>query len=1233
VDGVILLTQEASKVKRLAGEQICGVRFYSLSEWKAAIQVDAPSVLSPNDVRRLSRMLEPRSSVAIDGSLRRLAGYVNLELQSPKGERFHRVYKGVHPARRDRVVLHLYDLSASDDRNAEAKARREFEALHRLQIYRWAPRILDSYQDLPGYAGEMYFFTVVDPAAPCLEERSTDTTWDSEGRVAFARSAVRALRELHGASSAADPMVHRNLTLRTILVKHDNTPIFTGFERSKIPSEISVASSCGPALQDPTFAPEVRSQGLAAADKRSDVYSLCACLARLFENRSDNLSRQSAAVVARGLSEEPHERETLDALDSALGELLGESVSVPPAPPARFWTEDQVVRFRDNDYRIVARLGSGGVGTTFKVVHIDRSTGEELGTYVAKVAHDRETGERVLRAYSLVRSHLRHTALSTIFEVAKDWQENQFIALMTWVSGAPLSDFMGVFPLLAEEQQEPSSEALVVRWLRTTCEALDVLHRNGLLHGDVSPRNLIVSGGDLVLTDYDFVGKLGEPIALPGTVLYCAPSYQEGRHASPSDDLYALGASFFHVLFEREPFRHGQELDKRRGLNWEGIARDRFPIVAAWLDRATHPDAHVRFVSAAEAQRALVGAAPATAAAPGNASGIPVESRPSTELVPVVVAPGELREQRVPWLKWLLQSYPGSRWGNSETRGLDTQFASETYVETPLEEALLRDIRERRVRLVILCGNAGDGKTALLQHLAERLGLGRHQSSRRVLEERLDDGLLVRINLDGSASWQGRSADEILDAFLAPFQSGPPAEDIVHLLAINDGRLLEWIEGVESRQGGETALTAALYGLVQGDGASQESHIRFVSLNQRSLVGGIHAGETRIRTVFLERLIDRLYGGTQAPGIWAACQSCSAKDRCEVFRALRVFGPSNLGGSEKSEIRERARRRLFEALQAVHLRGETHITVRELRSAVVYILFGTHFCDDFHDGQQALPYWDRAFWANSPFRQGEVLAELARFDPALDAHPQIDRHLQSKPAADSPKTAPHYPDLTLESARRRAFFEWTPADLQEVAGDPEALGLARGRHLSVFRNLPLETEQARAKICKQLCAGISRLEDLPPQALDREGVVPLRVTPRTPTETAFWVEKPLNAFRLEVDLPPEVEGIERLHRHVSLVYRYRTGAQERLRLGADLFHLLLELADGYQLGDLSTDDTFAHLSIFVQRLAREDERLFLAWNPMQDDTLYKVEAVLVPTADEPQQRLVVSPLATGGAAV
>jgi RIO-like serine/threonine protein kinase len=52
---------------------------------------------------------------------------------------------------------------------------------------------------------------------------------------------------------------------------------------------------------------------------------------------------------------------------------------------------------------------------------------------------------------------------------------------------------------------------------------------NDLIHGDVSPHNLIVSGSNLVLTDYDFVVKIGEQLAAPDTVLYCAPSYQEKK--------------------------------------------------------------------------------------------------------------------------------------------------------------------------------------------------------------------------------------------------------------------------------------------------------------------------------------------------------------------------------------------------------------------------------------------------------------------------------------------------------------------------------------------------------------------------------------------------------------------------------------------------------------------------------------------------------------------------------
>ncbi len=1423
VDGVILLTRESPDMKELAGRVVRGVRFCTLREWREAIDFDGTPALRPQQVALLARRLEPKSTVALDGSLRRFAGYVNLERRTPPVERFHRLYRGVHATRHDKVVLHLYDLSASDAADAETRASRECEALRRLQLHTWAPRVLDSWQPAPGYAGEMHFFTVTDPLAPSLEKRASDRSWDTPARLAFARATLAALVELHGETVDDAPILHRNLTPETVLVRHDNTPIFTGFELSKIPSQLSVASAGPPSGEWPSStAPEVRAQGLHAADARSDHYALCASLRVLFEGRDDEASCQALDVLASGMTDDSSQRSDPSALDARLSELLGESPPAPPPPPARFWTEDQIVPFRGSRYRVVERLGAGGVGTAFKVVQIDRD-GEEEGTYVAKVCHDEEAGRRAVNAYRLARSHLQHQAVSGIFEVASAWRENEFTALMTWVDGSPLRDFAGVLPLLVDDLDETSADALTLFWLQTMCKALDVLHRNGLVHGDVNPGNLIVSGRDLVLTDYDFVSRIDEPIAAPGAVLYCSPSHPSSRKASASDDLYALAASFFHVMFEHEPFRHDGALAKERGLNWEAVDPERraeYPSVAAFLDRATHPDPGQRFHSAAEALKALVAKPPpsaATVAPPGRATappatapeasgtgsaslpapsagaaaareapdtrpgspgeipgvrppspgaapeppgtrpvGLPASSAAATTPSPEPSAPptsaaaplegrpspGETpdaeavrREQRVEWLRWLLQSYPGSRWGNRETRGLDSDFAEQTYVETPLEEALFKDVCGRRVRLVVLCGNAGDGKTALLQHLAGRFGLERLASSERVLKGETGDGLRVRMNLDGSASWRGRSADDLLDEFLAPFRDGPPAEDIAHLLAINDGRLLEWIERVERRER-ETVLTRALYEALQGvqhdrwtgapaaaedgDGeyddedaggggnaagrrtedagapaaakdaheyddedaggggdaaehaegadpaedtegtadaapqAASDAHIRFVNLNQRSLVGGVTADGTDVETGFLERLVGHLYGGARAAEIWAPCATCSAQDRCRVFQANRLFGPAGLPGGADAGARTRARRRLFEALQAVHLRGETHVTVRELRAALVYVLFGVHFCDDYHEGAAAarrrpapaywdpafgpfpapeaasetapapLPYWDRAFDPQSPGRQGGVLADLARFDPALDAHPRIDRHLVRPTRAGTRRGVPGYPELNLAAARRRAYFEWLERDVESLAGDPHALELAHGRHLRRFRRLPVDDGEREAA-CGALCAGIARLATLPPQAYGRPGVVPLRITPRTPTETAFWIEKPAERFHLEADLPPAPAGVDRLHRQATLVYRYADGREERLRLGAELFHLLLELGEGYQLGDASTDDTFAHLSIFVQRLEREDDRRLLAWNPMHEDAIREIAAESG-SGDGPQ-RLVIRPLA------
>ena len=336
VDGAILLTRESSRVKSLSGRTVRGAGIHTLKEWRDAIGFDAaaPAALRPPQVATLSRLLAPKSAVALDGSLRRFAGYVNLEPRTPKTERFHRVYAGVHSERPDRVLLHLYDLSARDDANAEKVARREFEALRRLQRHDWAPRILDSFQPAPGYAGEMHFFTVVDPAAPSIEKRKPDASWATPARLVFARNAVRALRELHDAGAE---VVHRNLTARTILVHHDGKPILTGFEWSKIPSDVSIASSGAPVGGwEPETAPEVRAGGRHAAGQRSDVYSLCASLADLFRERDDETSRRVVEVLKGGLADNPDARRDLEDLETALADLLGEAPSAPPPP----WAEE-----------------------------------------------------------------------------------------------------------------------------------------------------------------------------------------------------------------------------------------------------------------------------------------------------------------------------------------------------------------------------------------------------------------------------------------------------------------------------------------------------------------------------------------------------------------------------------------------------------------------------------------------------------------------------------------------------------------------------------------------------------------------------------------------------------------------------------------------------------------------------------------------------------------------------
>ncbi len=164
---------------------------------------------------------------------------------------------------------------------------------------------------------------------------------------------------------------------------------------------------------------------------------------------------------------------------------------------ARYWSEGLEIPFKQSRYRIVSRLGSGSFGTTFKVDHID-SDDQVVGTFAAKVVFDPESGARSLGAFRNARQHSKHPSLATIFEINSDWTENSFVALMDWVDGTPLSEWVGLVELYAEELGE-TSPALLGRWIESLCSGLDALHDAGLVRSLVTcrSRRRLPCGGDV----------------------------------------------------------------------------------------------------------------------------------------------------------------------------------------------------------------------------------------------------------------------------------------------------------------------------------------------------------------------------------------------------------------------------------------------------------------------------------------------------------------------------------------------------------------------------------------------------------------------------------------------------------------------------------------------------------------------------------------------------------------
>ncbi len=211
-------------------------------------------------------------------------------------------------------------------------------------------------------------------------------------------------------------------------------------------------------------------------------------------------------------------------------------------------TDTLINRPFDKRYVIRRKLGSGGMADVYL------AEDQELGRQVAlKLLDDRHASDEQFverfRREAQSAAGLNHPNIVSIFDRGR--AEGTYYIAMEYLDGRTLKELL--------VRNGPTPIPIAIDYARQILGALSFAHRNGIIHRDIKPHNIVVGGdGRLKVTDFGIArsgtSQMTEAGSIVGTAQYLSPEQARGAPVDPRSDLYSLGIVLYEMLTGTVPF-------------------------------------------------------------------------------------------------------------------------------------------------------------------------------------------------------------------------------------------------------------------------------------------------------------------------------------------------------------------------------------------------------------------------------------------------------------------------------------------------------------------------------------------------------------------------------------------------------------------------------------------------------------------------------------------------------